>query len=312
VINRTRAAIGLLLPALALILLLAACGGSEASTQGGGGASSDAGSGERAGWPERVRLGLVPSEGGADIVERFAPMADHLQRALGVPVEAFSASEYIGIITAMQNDQVEVAYFGPKSYVEASRIAGAVAVARELNAQGVDGYYGIIVTREGSGIGSLEAARGRSFAFVTPNSTSGFLVPSIGIIEATGQRAEEYFGDVRYTGSHGTSIRAVLNGDVDVAATNTLDLEAMVASGLDDSALVELWRSELIPGAVFAVRDDLPESFAQAIRDAIVAFSDNERALEEMARGGFVPTTDAAYDPVRVLEQKRSELIDGG
>lgn len=265
----------------------------------------------REGWPEIIRFGLVPSEGGTDIVDRFEPYFEHVSAELGIEVRPFNASEYIGVITAMQNDQIDAALFGPKSYVEANRIAGAIAIAKQLSDDGTEAYHSIIVTRKGSAIDSLASARGKRFGFVTPNSTSGYLVPSIGIIETTGERAETYFAEVSYTGTHSTAVRAVLAGDLDVAATNTLDLGAMVRSGLDATDLVELWRSDPIPGAAIAVRDDLPESFRDALRDATISFSENAEALERMARGGFVPAEDREYDIIRVLEERREELTGG-
>lgn len=257
-----------------------------------------------------IRLGLIPAEGGTDMVERFKPVITQLEKELGRPVEAFSATEYLGIITAMKNKQVDIVYFGPKSYVEANRIAGAVAVAKELNLDGLAGYFGIIVTHKDSGISSLADARGKGFGFTTPNSTSGYLVPAIGIIEETGMPAEEYFGEVSYTGTHGNAVRAVLAGDLEVAATNTLDLRAMEASGLDSSNLVEIWRSPIIPAGLIAVRDDLPIEFHQQVTDALVALSDDSNAMKQMARGGFVPATDADYDIIRVLEQRKAEMAE--
>lgn len=257
-----------------------------------------------------IRFGLIPSEGGTDIVERFKPVITQLESELGRPVEAFSATEYLGIITAMKNKQVDVVYFGPKSYVEANRIAGAVAVAKELNLDGLAGYYGIIVTHRDSGITTLAEAKGRRFGFTTPNSTSGFLVPSIGIIEETGMSPDEYFGEVSYTGTHGNAVRAVLAGDLEVAATNTLDLRAMEQSGLDSSNLVEIWRSPMIPAGVIAVRDDLPESFHRQVAEALVKLSTDEEAMEQMARGGFEHATDEEYDIIRVLEQRKAEMAE--
>ncbi|MBO6738903.1 MAG: phosphonate ABC transporter substrate-binding protein [Phycisphaerales bacterium] len=257
-----------------------------------------------------IRFGLIPSEGGTDIVERFKPVITQLESELGRPVEAFSATEYLGIITAMKNKQVDVVYFGPKSYVEANRIAGAVAVAKELNLDGLAGYYGIIVTHRDSGITTLAEAKGRRFGFTTPNSTSGFLVPSIGIIEETGMSPDEYFGEVSYTGTHGNAVRAVLARDLEVAATNTLDLRAMEQSGLDSSNLVEIWRSPMIPAGVIAVRDDLPESFHRQVAEALVKLSTDEEAMEQMARGGFEHATDEEYDIIRVLEQRKAEMAE--
>jgi len=291
---------GLLLLALGL---LSACGGGEQANP-----SPKAGAEENT----PIRFGLIPSEGGSDMVERFRPVIKQLEAELGRPVEAFSATEYLGIITAMQNKQVDLVYFGPKSYVEANRIAGAIAVAKELNLDGLAGYFGVIVTHKDSGITSLADAKGRSFGFTTPNSTSGSLIPAIGIMNELGISAEEYFGQIEYTGTHGNAVRAVLNRDLDVAATNTLDLRAMEQSGLDSSNLVEIWRSEMIPAGVIAVREDLPQEFHNQVAAALISLSTDRQAMEEMARGGFVPATDADYDIIRVLEQRRAEMEDGG
>jgi len=294
-----------------MLLVPIGCGNSGAN-------SSSTSAGQSAGEQETtqaesaeqgpIRLGLIPSEGGMDIVKRFEPVVEQLEKKLGRPVKAFSATEYLGIITAMRNKQVDVVYLGPKSYVEASRIAGAVAVAKELNLDGLAGYYGIIVTNKNTGIKTLADAKGHSFGFVTPNSTSGFLVPSIGIQEKTGMSAEDFFGDIQYTGTHGNAVRAVLAGDLDVAATNTLDLRAMEQSGLDASDLVELWRSPIIPAGVIAVREDLPLEFREQVTQALVELSNDHEAMEQMARGGFVPAKDEDYDIIRVLEQRKAEM----
>ena len=38
-------------------------------------------------WPKKVRIGLIPTEGGADIIARFKPLIDHLERVLGIEVD---------------------------------------------------------------------------------------------------------------------------------------------------------------------------------------------------------------------------------
>ncbi len=294
-----------------LVLLLAALVGCAESGASSASAQAGAGEAESRSVSELgpIRFGLVPSEGGTDIVKRFRPVIAQIERELGRPVEAFSATEYLGIITAMQNKQVDVVYMGPKSYVEASRIAGAVAVAKELNLDGVAGYYAIMLAREDSGIKTLADAKGRSFGYVTPNSTSGYLLPAIGVMEETGLTVEEYFGEISYTGTHGNAAYAVRSGEIEVVANNTLDLRAMKSSGFDDSELVEIWRSAMIPAGVIAVRSDLPESFHEQIRQALIELSADSEAMDEMARGGFISATDEDYDIIRVLEQRKAEMV---
>ena len=132
-------------------------------------------------WPQTIKVGLIPTESSADIIQRFKPLMDHLESTLGVKVEPFSALDYAGIITAMAHKHIDFAYFGPKSYVEASTRANAQALAIEVDKSGAQGYYGVIITRKGSGIENLDQAvgNGHTFAFTDPNSTSGCLAPSV-------------------------------------------------------------------------------------------------------------------------------------
>lgn len=260
-------------------------------------------------WPKEVRLGLVPSEGGADIVERFEPLAKFIQKRIDHPVRVFSATEYQGIITAMQNDEVEFAYFGPKSYVEAHERAGALAVIKELNADGEPGYYGIIVSKAGSGIKTLADAQGKECAFVSPSSTSGFLVPALGIFDATGKTPEEYFSKVIFAGSHGAAMERVAAGDVPVAATNTLDMHSLaLAKRVNEADFHVLWKSRLIPASTFACRANIPESLKQAVVDAMLAFNSEVDALQAMGRRGFQKAEDAEFDEVRAWDRRKAEL----
>ena len=50
------------------------------------------------------------------------------------------------------------------------------------NVDGTTGYYSIGFARKDSGITSMEDAKGKSFAFADPNSTSGYLVPAAELI----------------------------------------------------------------------------------------------------------------------------------
>lgn len=63
--------------------------------------------------------------------------------------------------------------------------------------------------------------KGKRFGFGDPNSTSGYLIPSVEIPAATGAGMESgaYFGEVVFTGGHEQTIVAVNNGDVNGGVT---------------------------------------------------------------------------------------------
>ena len=260
-------------------------------------------------WPSTLKLGFIPTEGAADSAKRAKPLADTLEKSLGVKVEVFTASDYAGIITAMANKHIDLAYFGPKSYVEAAEKADAEAVLMELNKDGQPGYSGIIITKKGSGIKTMEQAKGKTFAFTEPNSTSGFLVPSVLFARDMQVKPKDYFKEIRFSGSHGASILAVKNGSIEVASTNNIDMDRMIEKGAvskDDFNII--WTSELIPGAPIAVRKDLPESLKAAIAGALLKINDDKDALEILQNGGYRHTNDRDYDIVRYMKRLKAQL----
>ena len=179
----------------------------------------------------------------------------------------------------------------------------------ERNKKGEPGYYGIIIARQDSGIKNMEDARGRVFAFTDPNSTSGFLVPNILFAREIKTAPEDYFKQVKFSGSHGASILAVKNMSIEVAATNNLDLDRMIEKGQvskDDFRI--LWQSDLIPGSPIAARKDLPLSLKTTVTGALVSFSGDKAGLEKLQNGGFIYANDTSYDVIRYLKRLKKEL----
>ncbi len=260
-------------------------------------------------WPAKIRIGYIPVEGAANVKERFQELNGHIAKVLGVEVEAFSASDYAGIITAMANKHIEFAYFGPKSYVDAATKANAQALVMELDETGQPGYLGIVITNKKSGIKTMEEAKGKTFAFTDPNSTSGFLVPNMLFYRDMKVNPKEYFSDVRFSGSHGASILLVKNNDIDVAATNNIDFARAVESGnITNDDVNILWTSDLIPGAPYCARADLPESLKAAYMGAMLMYNGDKEGLKKLGVSGYSYTEDKVYDPIRYLKQLKDEL----
>ena len=172
---------------------------------------------------KELNFGVIPVAGATSIKDTFGGLATYLQSKLGIKVNLQTAGDYAGVITAMQHNHVQIAYFGPKSYVEANLRAKAEAVAVEVGEEtGLPGYYGMILTKKGSGLKTLEDIKGKTWAFTDTHSTSGTLVPSV-MFSKKGINPQTYFSKVLYSGGHEASILSVKAGKVDAASTNTLD-----------------------------------------------------------------------------------------
>ncbi|MDX2148850.1 MAG: phosphonate ABC transporter ATP-binding protein [Planctomycetota bacterium] len=265
-------------------------------------------SGQTTPWPKRLVLGFVPTEGGADLADRFAPFVEHLRRSLDIEVQTFTVTDYASMITAMSQGHVDAAYFGPKSYVEAALRANAEAIAVELNGAGEPGYHSVIIARRDSSATTIENVRGKTFAVVDPNSTSGYLVPQILFRRDLGTTAEEFFREVKNAGSHQGSILAVKHGEVDAGATSDLDLRKIAQSGqVSEDEFTVLWRSDMIPGSPIAARRSLPPAFRMALLGAILSASEDPKVVERMGNGGFAPATDSDYDVIRYLQRLKEQ-----
>lgn len=260
-----------------------------------------------AGWPEKLTMGLIPTESSAHQTERWDDLIRYLSRRLGIPVEAKTATDYNGVITAMQFKHVDLAYFGPKSYVEAAARSGAEAFCLEIAPDGSQGYHGLILVKKGSGPRSMADLKGKTWAFTDPNSTSGTLVPTVYFVKELRIDPAKYFSKVSYSGSHEASILAVKAGRVDAASTNDMDLARGEGKAWTRGDFDVVWTSKLIPGSPIAYRKDLPASLKQAIREAFLTYAD-PAGLAKLNVKGYAPADDAVYDPIREQIEVKKQL----
>jgi phosphonate transport system substrate-binding protein len=261
-----------------------------------------------AGWPKKLTIGLIPTESSSHITERYDDLAKYLEKKLGIPVALKTSTDYNGVITAMQFKHIDVAYYGPKSYVEAAQRANAECFAMEVLEDGTLGYHGIIITKKGSGINSIKDAKGKVFAFTDPNSTSGTLVPTVYFVKDLKLSPEKHFSKVIYSGSHEASMLAVKAGRVDMASTNDLDMDrgnGKLWNKEKDFNIV--WTSKLIPGSNMAYRKDLPESLKKALKEAFLTYND-KAGLSKLKLKGFVSVTDDVYNPIRDQIEVKKQL----
>jgi phosphonate transport system substrate-binding protein len=252
-------------------------------------------------WPKKLVMGAVPTDSSSNITERFDNLLKYLEKKLGVPVEIKVATDYAGVITGMQFKHIDFAYFGPKSYVEAAKRANAEACAIEVSQDGSKGYYGLIVTKKGSGLKTMADLKGKVWAFVDPNSTSGTLVPMVYFLDEMKIDPSTYFSKVIYSGSHEASLISIKTGKIDGASTNDLDMargEGKQWNAEKDFEII--WKSQLIPGSPMALRKDLPPTLKKALTDALLAYND-KAGLELLKIKGYAPVTDKTYDPIREL-----------
>lgn len=221
----------------------------------------------------QFNIGILGGENAQDRMTNTECFRAKVEAELGVPVKLFTPADYDGVIQGLLGGTLDYAWLGASGYAKTyltNPDAVDVVLTKE-NLDGTTGYYSIGFARKDSGITSMDDAKGRSFAFADPNSTSGYLVPGAELMGTYG-KLEDYFSEVKMSGGHEQSIVGVANGDFDAAVAwadglgnwedgfNSGAFRKAADAGLVDmNDIVEIWRSKLIPEGPMVLRRSLPQ-----------------------------------------------------
>lgn len=273
---------------------------------GGSGQGAAAGQDGGAGMPDPLVMGLIPAEDNQEVLRDFEPLVEYLSEELGVEVEPYTATDYSGIIEAMRSGEVDVAWFGPLSYVLAEEVADAEAVAVPYEKEGEEPTYkSVILTQaDNDEIDSVEDVAGKTFSFVDPSSTSGYLYPQK-MLKDAGVDPEQDLAEARFAGGHDASILAIQNGNVEAGASWDGQLQTMIEAGaVEEDSVKVIAESDPIPKDPIAVRGDLPEDVKKRIQDVFLTVTPEtvgEESLGSEGAIGYQEVSDENYDPVRKL-----------
>ncbi|SNR28333.1 phosphonate ABC transporter substrate-binding protein [Puniceibacterium sediminis] len=268
---------------------------------------------------EGFNIGVLGGENAQDRMSANQCLADYATEALGVPVKIFTPADYNGVIQGLLGGTLDMAWLGASGYaaVYLQDPEAVTPVLVKTNLDGAFSYHSIGFARADSGIKSLADLKGKKFGFGDPNSTSGYLIPSVEIPQQTGATMEsgDYFGEVVFTGGHEQTIVAVSNGDVDGGVTwadglgnwedgyNSGALRKASDAGIVDmNDLVEIWRSKPIPEGPVVLRKALPEDVQAKMTDLVANLikTDPECAygVAQGETAGFTPVTHEAYETI--------------
>lgn len=232
------------------------------------------------------RVMLVPADGGTEDGTKadFKPLFDAVTQATGLHFDIKVGQTYATVIEAICSDVVEIAWFGPASYLPAKERGCAELLAVDVH-HGKSTYYSGIYAAKDSGIAALTDLKGRTVAFGDANSTSSFVYP-VAMILAAGLDPVNDLGAIRMTGSHANSLKALAEGQVDAAAASFDSFEKAINAGtISADNFVVVAKSDPIPNPPLAMSTKLPAEVKQKLRDAFNTVHEAPGVTPEMIRG---------------------------
>jgi len=257
----------------------------------------------------------IPDQDESRLVERFGRVAAYLQGQLGVPVTYVPVKSYPAAVTAFKNNQVQLAWFGGFTGVQARRaVPGSEAIAQGVEDTRFRSFF-IANTRLGLAKSDdfPKGLAGRSFTFGARASTSGRVMPEYYIRQAFGRAPDQVFSRVGFSGDHTRTLQLVQSGAFEAGAMDytVYDLEQK-GGRVDPAQVAVIWQTPTFPDYNWTLRGDADARFGagfkERLRSALIGCQD-AAILSQFGRTGFIAAANADYAPVEQVAQQ-TELLD--
>ena len=247
--------------------------------------------------PAKLRVALLPDENATTLIQNAQPLKHYLETSLKKDIDLIVTTDYSSMIEAMRFGRIELAYFGPFSYVLAKSRAPEIEAFAVGIERGSPTYNSIIIAHAGGSVASLADIRGKDFGFGDQASTSSHLIPRALLLKSGLDGAKDY--RPVYLGAHDAVARAVQNGQIPAGALSKAIFETLLErKTIDGDKLKLITTSDPIPNYPMVVQGNLTPALKDAIRKAFLELKDAE-VLKSFRVQGFAATDDAAYDVLR-------------
>ncbi len=245
-----------------------------------------------------LRVTTIPEEAATEQMRKFGPLVRYLERQLGIKVEFTPVNDYPAAVEALVNKQVELAWLGGFTHVQAQIRSGGKIVPiaqREEDAQ----FRSVFIAQKGSGIKTLADLKGKQVSFGSQSSTSGHLMPRSFLLQA-GIDPEKDFKRIAYSGAHDATIASVVSGRVDAAALDITVWRKFVEEKKVDTSKVDVfYTTPPFYNYNWSVHADMPaalrERIAKALFDLSMDTPEGKEILTLNRATKYIPTRAENY-----------------
>lgn len=247
--------------------------------------------------PAKLRIALLPDENAATLIQNAQPLKKYLEATLKKEIDLVVTTDYSSMIEAMRFGRIEIAYFGPFSYVLAKSRAPQIEPFAVGIERGSPTYNSIIIATAGGPVVKIEDIKGKNFGYGDQASTSSHLIPRAFLLKNGLAGDKDY--RVVHLGTHDGVARAVQNGQVHAGAISKAIYENLLArKSIDGDKLQTVAITPPIPNYPMVMQGTLAPELKDSIRKAFIEMKDKE-VLKSFRAEGFAATDDKAYDVLR-------------
>ncbi|PHR18291.1 MAG: phosphonate ABC transporter substrate-binding protein [Hoeflea sp.] len=242
--------------------------------------------------PDTLIFAYTPVEDPAVYKEAWSDFLTHLDKVTGKKSVFFPVQSNAAQIEAMRSGRLHIAGFNTGSNPLAVNCAGFRPFTIMASEDGGFGYEMEIITYPDSGVEKVEDIKGKTLAFTSETSNSGFKAPSALLKAEYGMEAGRDF-EPAFSGKHDNSILGVANKDYPAAAIANSVMSRMIEREvITPDQVKSIYKSQTFPTTGFGTVYNLKPELQDKIKEAFFTFpwegSSLKKEFEKSNEGQFL------------------------
>jgi phosphonate transport system substrate-binding protein len=256
------------------------------------------------------KITAIPDESPTELARKAAPLVAYLSQKLGMKVAFTPVSDYAAAVETLVNKQVDMAWFGGFTFVQANVRSGGKVLPLVQRAEDAN-FKSVFITTQPD-IRALADLKGKTLSFGSASSTSGHLMPRNYLLEAK-INPDTDLKRVAFSGAHDATIAAVAAGKVDAGALNISVWDKFVADKKVDTTKVRVfYTTPAYFDYNWTVHADVPAALRTKLTQAFLDLNSNTpegKALLDLQRASrFIPTEAANYKGIEAAARSAGLL----
>ncbi len=248
-----------------------------------------------------LRFAIAPVISPGSSLRAYQPLVDLVGVRCGRPAHFITRGSYAEVAELLRTRQCDAALVCTYVYVQGQRDYGLTAIAAPV-VHGAVAYHSDIIVPVASAVTGLLDLGGRRFASSDPLSTSGWVWPAQWLREQ-GRDPATFFARHVVTGSHDRSVQAVLRGQADAAAVDSIVYADMARADPGVTAGTRMvQRSPPFGMPPVVCHPRLDDGLRDRLRDILLHLHEDDEGRSVLVSVGFdrfAPPDERLYDGVR-------------
>lgn len=245
-----------------------------------------------------LRVSAIPDEAPTELQRKFKPLGEYLARETGMKVEFTPVTDYAAVVESLATGKLDLAWLGGFTFVQAKLRTNGTAIPIVQRAEDEKFTSKFIVPIDSSAR-TLADLKGKTFAFGSPASTSGHLMPRFFLLQA-GINPDKDFRNIAFSGAHDATVAFVAGGKAEAGVLNASVWDKLIEAKNPNALKVRVLAST--PPYYdynWTVRGDLDAAVVKKLAAAFLKLdpaNPAQKAILDLQRASkFIPTKAANY-----------------